>query len=192
MTRLPAAGKMGIALGVALLAAACASSSSSSSSSAAAAAGSTSSASSAPASASAAAAGATVITTRSGSDGTFLASGTGRTIYLWEADSMNKSTCSASCAKYWPPVTATGTVTASGGAMASDLSTITGADGSKQVTYKGHPLYYFTGDTSAGQTTGQGSDGFGAKWWLVSPSGTAITTTGTSSTPTTGTTHSAY
>jgi predicted lipoprotein with Yx(FWY)xxD motif len=67
-------------------------------------------------------------------------------------------------------------VTASGGAQTSDLGTITRSDGTKQVTYDGHPLYYFIADKSKGQTTGQGSDGFGAKWWLVAPSGDAITT----------------
>jgi len=66
-------------------------------------------------------------------------------------------------------------VTASGGAKASDLGTITRSDGSKQVTYDGHPLYYFSGDSGPGTAAGQGSDGFGAKWWLVSPSGSDIT-----------------
>jgi predicted lipoprotein with Yx(FWY)xxD motif len=51
------------------------------------------------------------------------------------------------------------------------------ADGTEQVTYDGHPLYYFIADGSAGSTTGQGNDGFGAKWWLVAPSGSAITAT---------------
>ena len=64
-------------------------------------------------------------------------------------------------------------VTASG-VNASDLATIARADGTKQVTYKGHPLYYFVDDSGAGMTTGQGSDNFGAKWWLVGPSGAAI------------------
>jgi hypothetical protein len=52
---------------------------------------------------------------------------------------------------------------------------ITRSDGSKQVTYDGHPLYYFAGDSSSGMATGQGSDEFGAKWWLVSPSGSDVT-----------------
>ena len=52
-----------------------------------------------------------------------------------------------------------------------DLGTITRSDGTKQVTYNGHPLYYFVGDSGPGQTTGQGSDNFGAKWWLVAPAG---------------------
>jgi hypothetical protein len=77
-------------------------------------------------------------------------------------------------------VTATGSVTASGSAVASDLGTITRSDGTKQVTYDGHPLYYFAGDSGAGQANGQGSDGFGAKWWLVSPAGGDVTATVTS------------
>jgi hypothetical protein len=62
---------------------------------------------------------------------------------------------------------------------------ITRSDGTKQVTYDGHALYYYSGDTAAGQTNGQGIDGFGAKWWLVAPAGTAITTAaGAGSAPT--------
>jgi hypothetical protein len=72
-------------------------------------------------------------------------------------------------------VTTTGTATASGSAKASDLGTITRSDGSKQVTYDGHPLYYFSGDSGAGMATGQGNDGFGAKWWLVAPTGSDVT-----------------
>jgi hypothetical protein len=72
-------------------------------------------------------------------------------------------------------VTASGTVTASGGAKASDLATITRSDGTKQVTYDGHPLYYFAGDSGPGTATGQGSDSFGAKWWELNGGGQAIT-----------------
>jgi hypothetical protein len=66
-------------------------------------------------------------------------------------------------------------VTAAGSAKPSDLSTITRSDGTKQVTYDGHPLYYFSGDSGPGTATGQGSDGFGAKWWLVAPTGSDVT-----------------
>jgi predicted lipoprotein with Yx(FWY)xxD motif len=66
--------------------------------------------------------------------------------------------------------------TASGGAVSSNLGTISRSNGTKQVTYQGHPLYYYAGDTHSGTITGQGSDGFGAKWWLVTPKGMAITT----------------
>ena len=122
-----------------------------------------------------AASGQTVITTRSGPAGTYLTDGSGRTVYLWLADSMNKSTCSGACASAWPPVTAHGSVAASGGAMSSDLGTISRPDGTKQVTYNGHPLYYFSGDTGPGMAKGQGLNGFGAKWWMVAPSGSQLT-----------------
>ncbi len=118
---------------------------------------------------------AVAIGTAKGSDGTYLTSSSGRALYLWTADSGGMSSCSGACASAWPPLTTSGAPTASGGVNASQLGTITRSDGSKQVTYNGHPLYYFAGDTGAGKTTGQGSDGFGAKWWLVAPSGSAIT-----------------
>lgn len=117
----------------------------------------------------------TVITTKTGADGTFLTDGAGRTLYLWEKDPMGKSVCSGACSGAWPPVSAAGKVTASGGAKTADLGTITRSDGTKQVSYDGHALYYFVGDSGPGQTNGQGSDNFGAKWWLVTPAGTAIT-----------------
>jgi hypothetical protein len=59
--------------------------------------------------------------------------------------------------------------------MASNLGTTGGGSGAQQVTYAGHPLYYFAGDQGDGQTNGEGSTAFGAAWWVVSPSGTAIT-----------------
>jgi predicted lipoprotein with Yx(FWY)xxD motif len=71
-------------------------------------------------------------------------------------------------------LTTTATPKASGTAKASLLGTTTRSDGSREVTYAGHPLYYFAGDTAPGQTTGQGSDGFGADWWVVTPGGKAI------------------
>jgi predicted lipoprotein with Yx(FWY)xxD motif len=122
----------------------------------------------------------TVIASHGGSGGTFLTAG-GRSVYLWAADSMNKSNCAGACAGAWPPVMAKGQVTASGGVKASDLGTIARPGGGKQVTYHGHPLYFFAGDSGPGQTTGQGNDGFGAKWWLVAPSGSKITATDTAS-----------
>jgi predicted lipoprotein with Yx(FWY)xxD motif len=127
-----------------------------------------------------------VITTKSGSAGSFLTNGSGRAVYMWAKDGMDKSECSGACASAWPPVLASGTVTAAGGAVAKDLGSITRSDGSKQVTYDGHPLYYFAGDTGPGTTNGQGSNGFGAKWWLVAPSGaifTAVPGTSPSSSP---------
>ena len=160
----------GSAFGVALLVAAC-----STGSSGTAAAGSSSPAGASSSSAAAGGSGSTVITTVSSSAATFLANGSGHAVYLWTKDSSGMSACSGACAGAWPPVTTTGTVTASGGAKSSDLGTITRSDGTKQVTYDGHPLYLFSGDSGPGMASGQGNDGFGAKWWLVSPSGSDVT-----------------
>jgi predicted lipoprotein with Yx(FWY)xxD motif len=133
----------------------------------------------APASTAAAAAGAALtIDTHTGPDGTYLTDGSGRTLYLWMADTGSTSMCSGSCASAWPPVTASGTPSAGSGVTASQLGLSKRSDGTEQVTYDGHPLYYFAGDTAAGQTNGQGSNGFGAAWWIVSPSGSAITAAG--------------
>jgi len=164
LARMPMPVKLAVPLGAALLATACSSAATTSTPSSAPAAGS-------PASASTTG---TVIGTQAGSAGAFLTDG-GHAVYLWAKDSMNMSACSGACASAWPPVPANGTLTATGGAKATDLGTITRSDGTKQVTYDGHPLYYFVGDSAAGQTNGQGSDNFGAKWWLVASSGAEIT-----------------
>jgi len=169
-----AAGVSGAAA-VAVLAAACSSGGGSSSSSSPAASGASGSGS-----------GATLITTASTSGGAVLTDGSGRAVYLWVKDTGNTSSCAGACASAWPPVTTTGTVTASGSASASDLSTITRSDGTKQVTYNGHPLYYYAGDSGAGMASGQGSDSFGAKWWLVSPSGSDVTASVTTFTAASG------
>ncbi|MGH3407920.1 MAG: COG4315 family predicted lipoprotein [Streptosporangiaceae bacterium] len=166
LARVPAPVKLGVPVATGLLAAACGSAVASQSHGSQAA-GSQSSGSSAPATG-------TVIASHAGSGGTFLTDG-GRAVYLWAADAMNKSNCSGACAGAWPPVMATGKVTASSGVKPSDLGTIARSGGGKQVTYNGHPLYFFAGDSGPGQTHGQGSDSFGAKWWLVAPSGAQIT-----------------
>jgi predicted lipoprotein with Yx(FWY)xxD motif len=181
LTRMPMPVKLGIPVASALMVAACGSAASSSSSApASSAAAPASSAAAAGSSASAAATG-TVITTHAGSGGAFLTTSTGQAVYLWTKDGKNMSACSGACASAWPPVTATGTVTAAGSAQASELGTITRSDGTKQVTYDGHPLYTFVGDSGPDQTSGQGNDGFGAKWWLVAPSGAQITGADTAS-----------
>jgi predicted lipoprotein with Yx(FWY)xxD motif len=118
--------------------------------------------------------GAASVSTKTSSLGTFLVDGNGRALYLWDADHGSMSTCSGACAQAWPPVTTTGTPKASGAVKASLLGTTKRADGSSEVTYAGHPLYTFAGDTQAGQTNGQGSNGFGAPWWVVTPAGKAL------------------
>lgn len=117
-------------------------------------------------------------------DGQILVDGSGRTLYLFEADTSSTSTCNGACAAAWPPDTTAGKPNSTG-VTASLVGTSTRADRTTQVTYKGHPLYYFAGDSKPGDTNGQGSTAFGGKWYVVSPSGNAITTTAaTSPTPT--------
>ena len=108
--------------------------------------------------------------------GQILVDGNGITVYLFVADTGTTSTCYTSCAALWPPVLTTGAPQAGTGANASLLGTTTRTDGKVEVTYAGHPLYYFVQDKAPGDTTGQGINGFGGLWWVVSPSGVAITT----------------
>ena len=168
LARLPAPVKVGLPLAAAALTAAACSSSGSGSSGGGSTAGGNSAGSAAMTSS------ATVVAAP-GSSSTFLTDNSGRSLYLFQADSMNKSNCSGACATAWPPLTTTGTPTGSGGVKAADLSTITLSSGKKQVTFDGHPLYLYAGDSGAKQTNGQGLDQFGAKWYLVAPTGKAIT-----------------
>jgi predicted lipoprotein with Yx(FWY)xxD motif len=120
------------------------------------------------------------ISVKSGAAGTYLTDSSGRSLYLWVADSGGKSSCDGACAQAWPPLTVKGPPAAGGGVTAGDLATIARSGGAKQVTYKGHPLYYYAGDSGPGKTAGEGSDEFGAKWWLVAPSGAAVKSGGSS------------
>jgi predicted lipoprotein with Yx(FWY)xxD motif len=112
--------------------------------------------------------------TKTGPAGTYLVDGTGKSLYLFAIDTGGKSRCSGPCAQAWPPLTTKGQPKAGSGVTASKLTTTTRSDGSTQVVYAGHPLYFFAGDTSAGATNGQGINNFGGQWWLVAPAGTAI------------------
>jgi len=98
----------------------------------------------------------------------------GRTLYLFEKDKRGRSSCSGICASYWPPLLTTEKPVATGGAKRSLLGTIRRSDGTKQVTFAGHPLYRFSGDSKRGQTSGEGLTDFGASWYAVSPSGKKI------------------
>ena len=105
--------------------------------------------------------------------GTVLAAGPKRlTVYLFEADKPERTSCMGACAKAWPPVT--GSPRAIAGAMSADLGTITRPDGTKQVTYKGHPLYLFVKDKDNGDAYGEGVKAFGAEWYVLSPSGNKV------------------
>lgn len=103
-----------------------------------------------------------------------LVDGRGMTVYLFVADTGTSSTCYSACATIWPPVLTTGAPQAGTGADKSLLGTTTRTDGKVEVTYAGHPLYYFIQDKAPGDDKGQGINGFGALWWVMSPAGAAI------------------
>lgn len=105
--------------------------------------------------------------------GKVLAGKSGKTLYLFMADKNGKSACYGKCANFWPPLLA-GKPTAGTGVKAALLGTTKRKNGTKQVTYAGHPLYFFKLDKSAGQTNGEGQDFFGGKWWGVNSSGKAV------------------
>jgi predicted lipoprotein with Yx(FWY)xxD motif len=106
--------------------------------------------------------------------GKFLVDATGRSLYLFEADTSPASTCSAACAQTWAPLTTTGAPQAASGVTQPMLGMSMRSDGTNQVTYNGHPLYYFAGDSKPGDVTGEGNTSFGAGWDVVSPAGAKI------------------
>jgi predicted lipoprotein with Yx(FWY)xxD motif len=120
---------------------------------------------------------AAVVTAKASKLGTILAAGPKRlTVYLFEGDKGSSSSCSGECAAVWPPVTTGGTPQAGGAALTAKLGTIKRSDGTTQVTYNGHPLYYYAKDGDAGDAYGQGVVGFGAGWYVLAPSGSKIDT----------------
>jgi predicted lipoprotein with Yx(FWY)xxD motif len=124
-----------------------------------------------------AASGASIALTKSDL-GKILVDGTGRTLYLFEADKGGKSACSGACATSWPPLLTKGKPVAGGGVAAGKLGTTKRQDGQSQVTYNGHPLYGYAGDTSPGQTAGEGIDDFGAEWYVLARSGEKVAADG--------------
>ena len=114
------------------------------------------------------------LTTASTGLGRTVVDGQGRTLYLFEKDTRAHSACSGLCVTYWPPVLTNGKAIAIKGAKQSLIGSIARADGSRQVTYAGHPLYLFSGDTGRGQTNGEGLQDFGAGWYALTPSGKKI------------------
>lgn len=106
----------------------------------------------------------TVVDIHKTSHGKVLATSKGRTLYLYTPDGKNKSHCTGSCAAIWPPLKTTGKPKAGMGVRQSLL----GQTSKHQVTYHGHPLYTYTGDSKAGQTNGEGS---GGTWFVVTASG---------------------
>src|SRR5260370_32940578 len=91
-----------------------------------------------------------MVATASSSLGQILVDGSGRALYLFEADTTTASTCYDGCATAWPPLLTTGTPAAGTGALASELGTTARKDGTMGGTYTGHPLYYYGGHAQAG------------------------------------------
>jgi predicted lipoprotein with Yx(FWY)xxD motif len=114
--------------------------------------------------------------------GPILVNSKGHTLYLFKKDKNGKSSCSGSCAMFWPPLLSHGKPTAGSGVKASLLGTTRRSNGSRQVTYNKHPLYTYSLDKKAGQTKGEGILAFGAKWYAVSAKGTAVIKTSTTTT----------
>jgi predicted lipoprotein with Yx(FWY)xxD motif len=116
----------------------------------------------------------TRVSAASSSLGRIIVDGRGRTLYLFEKDKRGHSACSGACAMYWPPVITHGKPIAGRGVKTSLLGTIRRANGVRQVTYAGHPLYRYLLDTKSGQTNGEGLQDFGAGWDALSPAGKKI------------------
>jgi predicted lipoprotein with Yx(FWY)xxD motif len=108
--------------------------------------------------------------------GQILVDGQGRTLYLFQADRAGRSSCEGACASAWPPYLSNGAPKARAGVAGGLLGTTArgGDGGGAQVTYHGHPLYYYVGDNEPGDTAGQGLDQFGAKWFVLAPSGDQV------------------
>ncbi len=103
--------------------------------------------------------------------GSILTDANGMTLYVFLNDTSTASTCSGSCITTWPALLTNGNPVAGSGVDGTKLGTTTRADGSVQVTYNGHPLYYFAKDKAAGDTNGQGIK---SVWYVVSAAGDAI------------------
>src|SRR3954447_3309661 len=112
----------------------------------------------------------TTVGTRNTELGTVLVDGQGRTLYLFEKDKGKVSACAGSCASVWPPLVGAAPE-ATGTAAAAQLGSSARGDGKSGITYAGHPLYTYAGDTKPGDVKGQGLDQFGAEWYALKPDG---------------------
>ena len=92
---------------------------------------------------------------------------TGKTLYTWAKDTDENSQCYDQCATFWPPLVTTAKTLAAEGVTSGKFGTSARKDGALQVTFNGHPLYFYSRDAAPGDTNGQGSTGFGAVWVVV-------------------------
>ncbi len=107
-----------------------------------------------------------------GDFGNIVVDGNGRTVYVFDKDTSGTSNCSGDCLAKWPVVPAGDGTPQLEGIDASLVSTVTRADGSKQLAVKGLPLYLFASDSAAGEAKGQA---VGGVWWVVGADGQKIT-----------------
>ena len=114
------------------------------------------------------------VTVRRSAYGRVIFDGRGRALYLFTRERSTTPRCYGDCAKAWPPFLTKGSPRAGRGARGSLLGTTRRSDGTTQVTYRGHPLYYYVGDRRAGQILCQNVVEFGGRWLVVSPSGRAV------------------
>jgi predicted lipoprotein with Yx(FWY)xxD motif len=105
--------------------------------------------------------------------GEVLFDGDDRAIYYFDKESTPTSECYGACAAAWPPVLTDGEPQSGGAAKASLLGTTKRDDGSTQVTYDGHPLYYYVDDPQ-GEVLCHNVNEFGGLWLAVQPSGDAV------------------
>ena len=107
--------------------------------------------------------------------GQILADHSGRSLYVFEADAGMTSAClSPGCVAEWPPLIADGTPQVAAGVASDQVGTTNRPDGARQVTYHGHPLYYFAGDSQPGSTAGQALNDNGGPWYVVHADGTPV------------------
>lgn len=129
---------------------------------------------SAPSAGPAKAAGAPVDVIKNSKLGKIIVDPKGRTLYDFVLDKGTTSACYGACASLWPPYLTKAAPKAGAGAMAALLGTTKRRDGTTEVTYGGHPLYYYAPDGARGQITGQALDQFGAPWYALTPAGGEI------------------
>jgi predicted lipoprotein with Yx(FWY)xxD motif len=103
--------------------------------------------------------------------GAILVDSKGFTVYDFHKDKGTTSSCYGACAEGWPPVLTEGAPSSGEGAMAGELGTTQRKDGTTQVTYAGHPLYTFAGDSKPGEANGNDVDAFGAEWYALKGNG---------------------
>jgi predicted lipoprotein with Yx(FWY)xxD motif len=119
--------------------------------------------------------GSATLKTTSSNGNTYLVDAQGHTLYLFDKDEKGESYCNGACAAVWPPFETDSTPQAAGGVDSAALGTVKRDDGDMQVTYHGHPLYYYAADASTpGKAKGEDVDQFGASWYLVSGSGKPV------------------